>query len=101
MEVSALSINVTAPFRAQRVPLLLAWPSTEIDVYAKTFPSNDVDAPIVADEPTMKNTLQAWAPLIKTTLELAYGRHFRVSIPLLEGLESKMHVSGVMRHSLF
>jgi len=54
MEARALSINVTAPFKAQRVPLLLAAVSTEIEVYARTFPFKLVEAPRVDDEPTMK-----------------------------------------------
>jgi hypothetical protein len=54
LEVRALSINVTAPFRAHRVPLLLAAVSTEIEVYAKIFPFRLVEAPSVAEEPTMK-----------------------------------------------
>lgn len=37
-DVRALSIKVTAPFKAHQVPLLLAAEFTAIEVYAKMFP---------------------------------------------------------------
>jgi hypothetical protein len=38
-------------------------------VNANTFPTNRVPVPSVAELPTCQNTLQAWAPLIRTTEE--------------------------------
>jgi len=39
----------------------------ETEVKAKIFPANIVPPPSVAEEPTWKKTLQAWAPLVRTT----------------------------------
>jgi hypothetical protein len=53
-EVRASEINVMAPLRAQKVPLLLAPEFTAMEVYAKIFPCIFDPAPIVAEDPTMK-----------------------------------------------
>ena len=65
--VIASSIIVTAAVRAKRPP----WQETPefavMDASAITVPTNLVLVPRVAELPTCQNTLQAWAPLIKTT----------------------------------
>jgi hypothetical protein len=38
-------------------------------VNANTFPTKSVPVPKVAELPTCQNTLQAWAPLIRSTEE--------------------------------
>jgi hypothetical protein len=59
--------NVTAPFRANALPIKLTPVVTVILVYARIFPLNAVVVPSVAEVPTCQNTLQGEAPLIRTT----------------------------------
>jgi hypothetical protein len=60
--------KVTAPFRARALPWMVAPVLSEIEERAKIFPANRVVVPRVAELPTCQNTLEAWAPLIRTTL---------------------------------
>ena len=60
--------KVTAPFRARALPWRVAPVLSEIDESAKMFPENALVVPTVAEVPTCQNTLEAWAPLIRTTL---------------------------------
>lgn len=62
-----LLIKVTAALSAYKPPVTLAPSSREMDVRARILPLNDVEVPRVADDPTWKKTLQARAPLMRTT----------------------------------
>ena len=66
--VMRLSSRVTAPFRASTRPATLVPVSTVIDVRARMLPTNLFVVPSVAELPTCQNTLQAWAPPIKSTV---------------------------------
>jgi hypothetical protein len=60
-------IKVTAPLSAYRPPVTLTSSSREIEVRARMLPLNIVELPSVAEDPTWKKTLQARAPLMRTT----------------------------------
>ena len=64
-------IKVTAAFKAHQVPLLLAALLAAIAVYARMLPWSCASAPITAEEPRTKYTLQGRALLINTILERA------------------------------
>jgi len=59
--------NVTAPVRANALPIMLTPVFTVILVSARIFPLNEVVVPSVAELPTCQNTLQGEALLIRTT----------------------------------
>ncbi len=56
--------RVTAPFRASTRPITSVPVCTVTEVNARMFPTKVVLVPRVAELPTWKNTLHAWAPLI-------------------------------------
>src|SRR5512147_2344372 len=62
--------SVTAPFRAKARPDRLAPVAMVMLVSASTLPANELPAPMVADSPTIQNTLQTPPPLVTTTDEL-------------------------------
>nr|WP_241996343.1 hypothetical protein [Kribbella antiqua] len=62
--------SVTEPLRASIRPTAVAPVSMVMDVNARMVPRNWVAVPMVAELPTCQNTLQAWAPLVSTTLLL-------------------------------
>ena len=62
------SSRVTAPFRASARPATVSPVCTEIDVRARMLPVKAEPVPSVAELPTCQNTLQAWAPPVRTTL---------------------------------
>src|SRR5512147_524624 len=63
--------SVTAPFRARARPDRLAPVARVTLVSARILPANELPAPMVADSPTIQNTLQTPPPLVTTTAELA------------------------------
>ena len=63
--------NVTAPFRASALPSRFTPVVIEIDVSAKMFPLKIEFVPRVAELPTCQKMLQADAPLVNETTELA------------------------------
>src|SRR5664280_1809420 len=67
--VTWVLLNVIAPAVFTRsLPLTVEPPLSVIADEASIFPTRLVDVPRVAAEPTCQYTLQAWAPLIRTTL---------------------------------
>jgi hypothetical protein len=62
------SSRVTDPLRASARPAMVSPVFTEIDVRARMVPVKVEFVPRVAELPTCQNTLQAWAPLVRTTL---------------------------------
>lgn len=60
-------MSVIAALREHHVPLLLAASLAAMAVYAIILPCNCAAAPIDAEEPTMKYTLQGCAPFFRTT----------------------------------
>jgi hypothetical protein len=58
---------MTAALSPHQVPLLLAALLALIEVCAIMFPCIFAAAPMLAEDPTMKYTLQAWALFINTT----------------------------------
>jgi hypothetical protein len=65
-----LVFKVTAPFRANSWPWMLAPFFALIEMSASTDPTKEELVPKDADEPTCQKTLQAWAPPVKI-IELA------------------------------
>ena len=65
--VMVLPSRVTAPFWAWTRPVTFAPVSSVADVRARIEPTNDVEVPSVADDPTCQKTLHAWAPPSRTT----------------------------------
>jgi hypothetical protein len=59
-------MSVTAPLMAYKPPLTATPLFRLIDVKANILPLKIVEAPSVAEEPTWKKTLHAWAPLVST-----------------------------------
>src|ERR1700674_5680788 len=59
--------NVTAPFRASALPSRFTPVVTVIEVSARMFPLKTELVPKVAELPTCQKTLQALAPLVRTT----------------------------------
>ena len=59
--------NVTAPFRASALPCRFTPVVMVMDVSARMFPLNTEFVPRVAELPTCQKTLQALAPLARTT----------------------------------
>jgi len=59
---------VTAPSIANARPNTVAPVFKVIDCWARMFPWNRVLVPKVAELPICQKTLQAWAPLIRSTL---------------------------------
>ena len=59
--------NVTAPFRASALPSRFTPVVIVIDVKARMFPLKTEFVPSVAELPTCQKTLQALAPLARTT----------------------------------
>jgi hypothetical protein len=68
--VMVSSSRVTAPLRASARPWMVSPVCTVIDVRARMLPAKVEFVPSVAELPTCQKTLQAWAPLVRTT-ELA------------------------------
>jgi len=62
------SSRVTAPLRASARPAMVSPVCTEIDARARMLPVKAEPVPRVAELPTCQNTLQAWAPPVRTTL---------------------------------
>jgi hypothetical protein len=65
--VMVSSSRVTAPLRARARPVMVAPCCTVIEVRAKMVPTKTDDVLRVAELPTSQKTLQAWAPLARTT----------------------------------
>jgi hypothetical protein len=65
--VMLLSSRVTAPLRANTRPDTVAPVSSVAEVSAMMVPTKMEPLPKVAELVTCKNTLQAWAPLTRTT----------------------------------
>lgn len=61
------SIRVTAAVSAYRPPLTVTAELTVIEARARMLPTKLVAVPSVAELPTCQNTLQALAPLMRTT----------------------------------
>src|SRR5579864_129234 len=59
--------NVTAPFRASALPSRSTPVVIVIEVSARMFPLKTELVPKVAELPTCQKTLQALAPLVRTT----------------------------------
>jgi len=74
--VMVLVSKVTAPFRASARPITVLPVCTVTDVNAKMLPTKVVLVPRVAELPTWKNTLHAWAPLI--SMIVLFGAVIRV-----------------------
>jgi len=68
--VTWLESIVTAPVEANALPEIVAPVVRVMLALAKIFPTNVVPTPSVAELPTCQNTLQFWAPLISSTVEL-------------------------------
>lgn len=62
--------SVTAPFCARALPESVAFVVSVMLVKARIFPTKVVPVPRVAELPTCQNTLQAEAPLIRSTFAL-------------------------------
>lgn len=60
-----MRINVTAPFRVKKPPILVTPSSILKQVEAIMVPLILLLAPIVAELPMQKKTLQALAPLVR------------------------------------
>ena len=69
-EVITFACRFTAAFRARTRPSRVAPVSMVMLARAMTVPTKRVPVPSVTEEPTCQKTLQAWAPLVRTT-ELA------------------------------
>ena len=61
------SSRVTAPLRARARPMMVAPCCTVIELRARMVPTKTEDVLRVAELPTCQKTLQAWAPLARTT----------------------------------
>jgi hypothetical protein len=66
--VTVLESNVTAPIRASSRPSTVALWSAVIEARAMTVPARVESTPSVDELPTCQKTLQAWAPLTRSTL---------------------------------
>ncbi len=62
--VTLLLSSVTVPFRARTLPFTFAPVFKVMLVSARTFPTNEVVVPTVAELPTCHHTPQAEAPLV-------------------------------------
>ncbi len=62
-----LPSSVTAPFRASALPCKSAPVVSVMEVSARMFPLNTEFVPRVAELPICQKTLQAEAPLVRTT----------------------------------
>ena len=83
------SSRVTAPLRASARPVMVSPVSTVIEVKARMVPWKAVPVLSVAELPTCQKTLQAWAPLVRTT-ELPAG-----SVRSVEGAWKIQTASGL------
>src|SRR5687767_14859896 len=63
--------NVTVPLRARARPCRVALVAMVMLVRARMLPCIALKVPIAAELPTCQKTLQAEAPLIRTTLDAA------------------------------
>jgi hypothetical protein len=109
--VMVSSSRVTAPLRASIRPTMVTPVVTEIDVKARTLPWKEEPVPSVAELPTCQNTLQAEAPLVRTTelaesvtsvepiwkMKTAFGSPcaFRVSAPPTSSPDEALYTPGV------
>ncbi len=105
------SSRVTAPLRASARPVMVSPVCTVIEVRARMVPWKAEPVPIVAELPTCQKTLQAWAPLVRTTelpesvrsveegawkIQTAFGSPsaFRVSAPLTSSDDEALYTPG-------
>jgi hypothetical protein len=65
--VMVSSSRVTAPLRASARPVMVSPVCTVMEVRARILPWKAEPVPMVAELPTCQKTLQAWAPLVRTT----------------------------------
>ena len=105
------SLRVTSPFRASARPSMVTAPGIVIEVRARMVPWKGVPVLSVAELPTCQKTLQAWAPLVRTT-ELPVGSvmsaegtwktqtasasppAFRVSVPKTSSDDEALYTPG-------
>lgn len=108
--VMMLVSNVTSPFLASNRPLTTTPVVAVIDVKAMMVPWKVDPVPSVAELPTCQKTLQAWAPLIRTTLlpeavvsaepiwkmKTALGSPCpsRVRVPVIPRVEEELYTPG-------
>ena len=109
--VMVSSSRVTAPLRASARPVMVSPVCTVIEVRARILPWKAEPVPMVAELPTCQKTLQAWAPLVRTTelpesvrsveegawkIQTAFGSPpaFRVSAPETSSDDEALYTPG-------
>ena len=109
--VMVSSSRVTAPLRASARPMMVSPVCTVIEVRARMVPWKAEPVPSVAELPTCQKTLQAWAPLVRTTelaesvmsveegawkMQTAFGSPpaFRVSAPPTSSDDEALYTPG-------